>query len=255
MRVVTRCQSLILLLIVLLFMSTMSKAEGLTVAAANSTCDVMKKIGSLYRQQQGFSIELICKSSGRLAKGIVGRAITADIFISANKRWMDYMIEGKSVAVDSVVTPWGNSLVIAVPVNSSLVFEKWSDLQSSDIRVVMIGDPGTAPFGRYAKQAMQTTGIWGGVRDKIQTKKHITLLAETLADTDVNTVGILFRTNVGKDLKVVYALDESWHKPIRYYMAPISTTEKKSLADSFLGFLRSSQVNDLVESSGFVVIN
>jgi len=254
MRGVTKHSCLILLSAFLLMVSPVSKASGLTVAAANSICNVMKKVGVLYQQQQGINIDLICKSSGRLAKGMVGRAITADIYISANKRWMDYMVKGGAVEAESVTSPWGNSLVVAVPRNSALELEKWSDLQLSNIKVVMIGDPGTAPFGRHAKQALETTGIWKNVRKKIQTKKHISLLAETLAVSDAHTVGILFITNVSDDLKVIYTIDDSLHKPIRYYMAPTRETENKSQADSFLHFLRSGQVNDLLETSGFVLV-
>lgn len=246
---------LILLSVLLLVVSPMSNANGLTVAAANSTCDVMKKIGLLYQQRQEININFICKSSGRLAKGIIGRAIKADIFISANKKWMDYTIDGNAVDAMSVVSPWGNSLVVAAPENSMLELQQWSGLESSNIQTIMIGDPGTAPFGRYAKQSLEMTGIWKKVRKKIQTKKHITLLAETLAISDAHTVGILFRTNVNDDLKVIYGIDESWHKPIRYYMAPINKTINKTQAESFLLYLRSSDVKDLLEVSGFAVIN
>lgn len=167
---------------------------------------------------------------------------------------MDYMVKEGAVEAGSVTSPWGNSLVVAAPRKSALEIEKWSDLQSSNIKVVMIGDPGTAPFGRHAKQALETAGIWKNVRKKIQTKKHISLLAETLAVSDAHTVGILFITNVSDDLKVIYTIDESLHKPIRYYMAPTRKTVNKSLADSFLHFLRGGQVNDLVEEAGFIVV-
>lgn len=255
MKGVTKLSGSILLSAFLLIVSPMSSASELTVAAANSTCNVMKKIGMRYQQQQGINIDFICKSSGRLAKGIIGKAISADIFISANKRWMDYMTEGGAVEAKSVMSHWSNSLVVAVPRNSSLELEQWTDLQSSNIEVIMIGNPGTAPFGRHAKEALQSTGIWNNVRNKIQTKKHITLLAEKLAISDAHTVGILFRTNISDDLKVIYAIDESWHNPIRYYMAPIRNPANKSQADSFLSFLHSSQVDELVEASGFVVVD
>ena len=247
--------ALILLSALLLIISPISKASGLTVAAANSTCDVMKKVGELFQQQQDINLDFICKSSGRLAKGLVGQAITADVFISANKRWMDYMVDGGAVKPESITSPWGNTLVVAAPESSSLVLDKWTDLQAAKIKVIMIGDPGTAPFGRHAKQAMETTRIWENVRKKIQTKKHITLLAETLAVSDTKTVGILFKTNVNDDLKVLYTIDKSWHKPIRYYMAPVIKSENIKGAKSFLQFIRDSEVSELMEASGFQIIN
>ena len=118
----------------------------------------------------------------------------------------------------------------------------------------MIGDPGSAPFGRYAKQAMQNSQIWTDVKKKIKTKKHITLLADTLVHSDSATVGILFSTNVNSDkLKIIYTIDKRLHSPIRYYLAPLKDSLKPLQVDKFLKFLQGSIADKIFRDAGFML--
>lgn len=227
------------------------QAFDLTIAAANSTCNAIKTVGEQYSQTHGITIRYICKSSGLLAKGIRGKAIWADIYISANKQWMDFMIKDGLVAADKVTSPWGNRLVVSAPTNSTLDFKTWNDLMSDNIKTILIGDPGTAPFGRYAKQAMQKSGIWEQVKRKITTKKHITLLAETLAQSDNNSVGILFATNLNEQLRVLYLVDPSLHPTIRYYMAPLENSPDMPATLGLFEYISSEPGRKIFQAAGF----
>ena len=205
----------------LLLLPASTFGAPVTLAVANSTCTVMKEVGELYRRDNAVELAFICKSSGRLAKGLRGGAIEADVYLSANRRWMDFMIDNGLVVAERVVSPWGNALVVAAPNGSPLRFDGWEDLAGDKVTSVLIGDPGTAPFGRYAKQALEHTGLWARVREKVATRKHITLLADSLAEADSGTVGILFKTNLNGRLRALLPLDPAWHPPARYYLAPV----------------------------------
>lgn len=228
-------------------------ADELNLAVANSTCDAVKKVGALYKQQHDININYICKSSGRLAKGLRGEAIKADIYISANRSWMDYMLDSGLVSPKQVTSPWSNALAVATARHSPLKINELNDLMSEKINTILIGDPGTAPFGRYAKEALQTSGLWKQVRDKIETRKHITLLAETLAESDVNTVGILFVSNIRSQHRIIYSIDKSLHTPINYYMAYVKNTPNKKLAVSLLNFIQSPAAQNVFRAEGFVL--
>lgn len=230
-----------------------AQADDITIAAANSTCSTIKTVGDSYTQNRPIKINYICKSSGLLAKGIRGGSIQADIYISANKHWMDYMVKGGLIAADKVVSPWGNRLVVSVPVGSPLQLEAWHDLASDRIKNILIGDPGTAPFGRYAKQALQRTGIWEQVKHKITTTKHITLLAEILEQSDNATVGILFSTNTTKRLKPVLLVDTAWHPDINYYLAPVRQATDNPAVAGLFDYIRGATGVKIFEAAGFNV--
>lgn len=234
-------------------LATGTHAESITLAIANSTCDTFKQLGERYRTRHPVEITYICKSSGRLAKGLSGHAIQADIYISANRRWMDYMIKGGQISADKVSSPWGNRLVVSAPADSPLRIQQWNDLVSEKIDTILIGDPGTAPFGRYTKQALQRTGVWEQVKHKITTKKHITLLADTLANADERTVGILFATNLNGRLRTLFPVDPAWHPPIRYYMAPVAESWDRPATRKLLDFITGPEGREIFGNAGFDV--
>jgi molybdate transport system substrate-binding protein len=230
-----------------------ASAGELNLAVANSTCRAIQQVGTLYEQRTDTKINYICKSSGRLAKGLNGETIDADVYISANRKWMNYMLKRDLIEPEKVTSPWGNELVVAVPANSQIKLKSWDNLAENDVQLILIGDPGTAPFGRYAKEALVHTGLWEKVRPKIETKKHITLLAEILAESDVHTVGILFQSNTTDKHKIAYRVDTSWHSPIRYYMAPLSKSKNKEEASAMLDFIQGPEAKQIFRNSGFKV--
>jgi molybdate transport system substrate-binding protein len=227
------------------------QAAALNLAVADSTCDAMKKVGELYNAKSPVQFNFICKSSGLLAKGMRGGALNADIFVSADREWMDFAIEHGLVAPEQVVSPWGNALVVASAKGSPLRFTDWQDLASDKIATILIGDPGTAPFGRYAKQALETSGVWERVKHKIETRKNISLLAESLEAANTATVGILFKTHLTGQLRAVHGVDKAWHPPIRYYLAPLKASAGQPEVARFLKFMQGRAAKAVFLAEGF----
>lgn len=230
-----------------------ASADTISVAVANSTCSAMQKVGRLFEQRSGSHIVYQCKSSGLLAKGLKGGAISADVYVAASREWMDFMIDAGMVKSEHVMSPWGNVLVVAAAKNSPLELNAWAELATSKVKTILIGDPGTAPFGRYAKEAMQHTAIWEQAKSKIVTKKHITLLADTLADADDATVGILFSSNITSRHRMLLAVDEAWHEPIRYYAAPLTSAAETVAVSQFVRFMQGAEAQAIFAAEGFRV--
>jgi molybdate transport system substrate-binding protein len=232
---------------------THAQAGELTLALANSTCDAMSKVEVLYRAGHPVRFTQICKSSGLLAKGLRGGALSADIFVSADREWMDFAVGNGLVAPDQTSSPWGNALVVATARKNPMQALDWQGLASDKVKVIIIGDPSTAPFGRHAKEALEASGLWERVKHKIQTRKHVQLVAETLAASDPGTVGILFKSNMTDQLRQLHAVDKSLHKPIRYYMAPLKASAGNRDVAAFLEFMQGKAARDIFEAEGFDV--
>ncbi len=228
-------------------------AGELKLVVANSTCDAMNKVGDLYRASHSVQFTFLCKSSGLLAKGLRGGALSADIFVSADQEWMDFAIDNGLVTRNRVTSPWGNALVVAAPKNSPIQRLDWQDLASDKVTTILIGDPSTAPFGRHAKEALEASGLWDRVKDKIQTRKNIELLADSLATSSASTVGILFGTNLTDQLRQLHAVKKNLHKPIRYFMAPLKASAGNTEVTDFLNFMQSNAVKNIFQAEGFDV--
>lgn len=230
-----------------------AQARELTLALANSTCDAMGRIEALYRAGTPVEFTHVCKSSGLLAKGLHGGALKADIFISADREWMDYAVNNGLVDARHASSPWGNALVVAVPRDSAFERLDWQDLASDRVRVILIGDPSNAPFGRHAKEALEASGLWERVKGKIETRKNIELLAESLAAAGPDTVGILFKSNLTDRLRPLHTVRKSLHQPIRYYVAPLKASADAPEVKDFLKFLRGKAARGVFEAEGFDV--
>jgi len=231
----------------------LARAGELTLALANSTCDAMTRVEALYRASHPVNFTHQCKSSGLLAKGMRGGALNADIFVSADREWMDFAVENGLVDPERVTSPWGNALVVATPKSSPMQRLDWEELASDKVTVILIGDPSTAPFGRYAKEALEASGLWDRVKDKIQTRKNIELLADSLGTSSPGTVGILFKTNLTDQLRPLHTVKKSLHQPIRYYMAPLKTSAGNVEVAAFLEFMQSKAAKDIFQAEGFDV--
>ena len=213
----------------------------------------MNKVGDLYRANHPVRFSYLCKSSGLLAKGLRGGALNADIFVSADREWMDFAVENGLVASDRVSSQWGNALVVATPKNSPMQRLEWQELASDKVTAILIGDPSTAPFGRHAKEALEATGLWDRVKHKVQTRKNIELLAESLGTSSPSTVGILFKTNLTDQLRQLHTVKKDLHSPIHYYMAPLNASAGNAEVTAFLAFMRSRAVKDIFQAEGFDV--
>lgn len=213
-----------------------AQAGELKLALANSTCDAMEKAVNLYRANNPVKFTLTCKPSALLAKGLRGGALNADMFVSADREWMDFVVESGLVAADQVFSPWSNALVVAVPGNSPIHLIHWQDLASDKITVILIGDPGTMPAGRHAKEALEASGLWDRVKHKIQTRKNIELLADSLGTSSESTAGMLFKTNLTDQLRQVHSIN--LHSPIRYYMALLNASAGNVEVTGFLKFMQ-----------------
>lgn len=228
-------------------------AAELTLALANSTCDVMEKAIAAYPERASTRFKVICKSSGLLAKGLHGGALHADIFLSADREWMDFAVEQGLVSANRVTSLWSNELVVAVPKTSPIRRLDWDALASDKIDHLLIGDPSHAPFGRHAKEALEASGLWDKVKHKIETRKNIELLGESLAAAGPSTAGITFRTNVTDPLRILFAVDPALHSPIRYAVAPLKASAGKPEVTAFLEFLHGRTARDIFRADGFSV--
>lgn len=232
--------------------SSLSAAD-ITLAAANSTCNAIKQASAQFSDRHQIEVNAICKSSGRLAKGLRGGAISANIYISANKQWMDHMIKGKLIDPSQVVSPWSNKLVVAARKEQQIELAGLETLATDEVKTILIGDPGTAPFGRYAKQALQSSGLWERVRHKIETRKHITLLAQSMEMAPQGTVGILFSTNLTPRLETIHEINPERHDPILYFMAPLSDSTSDDVI-KMMDYLQGETAQRIFSGMGFRIV-
>lgn len=230
-------------------------AETLIVFAAASLKGSLDKVAKLYEKKSGNQVAISYAASGPLAKQIEAAA-PADIFISADMKWMNYVVDKGAVKKDDVVKLLRNHLVLVAAKDStiSLKIAKGFDLAKAlgDSRLAM-GEIKSVPAGTYGKEALEYYGVWKDVEAKVAGAENVRAALKLVA-TGEAPLGIVYETDARaeKGVKVVDTFGEESHKPIVYPVAPITASKHASTKD-LLDFLRGPEATEVFKKAGFTV--
>lgn len=131
-------------------------AEEIRLSAAASLTDAIKEITAAFQQQNPDAVIIAnYGSSGSLARQI-NQGAPADLYISANSKWMEYLSREQNIVPQSVRLFAINSLVFIGPPKRKI--SSLEDIVS--LSRVAMGSPASVPAGQYAQQAMRTAGIY-----------------------------------------------------------------------------------------------
>ena len=234
-----------------------SAQTEIVVFAAASTTNVVTEIGEMYEARQLGRIVPSFASSSTLAKQIENRA-PADLYISADKKWMDYLEERHLLIPGSRFDLAGNRIVLIVPVESAVQKidvtpgVSLAPVLGRDGRLAM-GDPDYVPAGAYGRKALENLGGWNSLKDRIAPMKDVRA-ALTLVERGETPIGIVYATDaaISGKVRVVGTFPADSHPPIVYPAAAV-TGGNISAAKKFLSFLKSPEVRQVFEKYGFDV--
>ena len=99
--------------------TALAASDTVTVFAAASTTNAVTEIGAIFSKQNPERFVPSFASSSTLAKQIENGA-PADVYISANKKWMDYLEQKQMIETGTRFDLLSNRIVLIVPANSSV---------------------------------------------------------------------------------------------------------------------------------------
>jgi molybdate transport system substrate-binding protein len=235
----------------------MPAAADPIVFAAASMKTALDAAAVVWKAQTGKGVKISYGSSGVLAKQ-VEQGAPADVFISADLLWVDYLEKANLLKPGTRFTLVGNALVLVEPgdATASLKIAKGFDLSGAtgDGRIAVC-TIASCPGGIYAKQALEKLNVWTAVEPKLAQAENIRA-ALTLVARGEAKFGIVYATDAKAEpqVKVVDTFPESSHDPIVYPAAVIATSKDPDAA-AFLSFLRSQAATHILLEQGFTIPN
>jgi molybdate transport system substrate-binding protein len=230
-------------------------AEAVTVFAAASVTNALTELGQSFEQKENVRVLCSFASSSTLAKQIENGA-PANVFISADLEWMDYLEKLKLIVPPSRLDLLANRLVLITPADSSMSVTPKAGFDLAALLeggLLAAGDPDHVPAGKYAKSALQKLGVWDSVSNKIARADSVRA-ALALVERGETPLGIVYATDAAISLKVRVAgiFPEDLHPPITY---PAALIEGKATpaAMRFLDFLKNQDARAVFEKYGFTV--
>ncbi len=249
---------LIALFVMVLGIGAALASEGdVTVFAAASTTNAITEIGELYEARGLGHVTPSFASSSTLAKQIANGA-PADVFLSANTKWMDFLEEKNTIDKATRFDLLGNRIVFIAPVASripNVTVDSALDLAGllgTDGRLSM-GDPEHVPAGMYGKKAMENLGLWDQVKDRVAPMKDVRA-ALVLVERGEAPLGEVYATDaaISDKVRVVGLFPLESHNPIVYPAAAVAGGNAAGAA-KFLDFLRTPESRAVFEKYGFEV--
>ena len=224
--------------------------------AAASLGDAMRELGEVWGGRGHPVPRFAFAASSALARQIEQGA-PADIFVSADERWADYL-EGRGLLVSgSRVGLLGNSLVLIAPADRAGKLEMGPgvDLLSwlgADGRMA-VGDPAGVPAGAYAKASLMALGVWAQMEPRLAKAENVRA-ALLLVERGEAALGIVYATDAlaSKKVRVVGVFPDGSHPTISYPFALVKGGDTPR-ARALLAFLTGAEAAPIYRRLGFTV--
>ena len=229
-------------------------AEEVMVFAAASLTNALNEIGEKFTAKTGDKILPSYAASSALAKQIEQGA-PAQIFASADLKWMDYLADKKLIVADSRINLLGNRLVLVAPADAKA--DKVEIGPTTDFSAlagsgrIATGDPDSVPVGLYFRQAMERSGQWKAVEPRLARADSVRA-ALAFVERGEAPYGVIYATDaaISPKVKVVGMFPQSMHDPVVYPFALVAGKETAG-ARAFLAYLRGDEAKTIFGKYGF----
>jgi molybdate transport system substrate-binding protein len=230
-----------------------ARQPELLVFAAASLTNVLGELSPAWEKTSGVAVKLSFAASSVLARQIEAGG-AADVFVSADQEWMDYLQTRNLIDASVRRNLVGNRLVLIAPADSKLELRIAPGLKLAaalgDGRLAT-GDPETVPVGRYARSALESLGVWDQIADRLVRADNVRGALMFVARGEV-PLGIVYTTDALADPKVriVDTFPETSHAPITYPAA--ITKNARPRAAEYLQFLGGATARPTWKKFGFL---
>jgi molybdate transport system substrate-binding protein len=196
-------------------------------------------------------------SSSALARQIEAGA-PAQVYLSADLAWMDYVQERNRIVPGTRRNLLGNKLVLIAPASSKVQANVETGFALAGLLGsgrLALGDPTHVPAGKYAKAALEALGVWEGVRSRLAPAENVRAALALVARAET-PLGVVYATDAAAEprVRVVGAFPEGSHPPIVYPVA-LTVHAKGSVPGRFLDFLGSPRARAIFERHGFTPLD
>ncbi len=252
-----------LALICALAVSGLAKAapaepSSISVFAAASLQNALSDIAKVYTAQTGIAVRLTFGGSPAIARQIEQGA-PADIMISADIEWMDYVQSRNLVDPASRTNLISNRLVLVAPIAAPVTLALAPPASANKALAQTLGpgrlamaDPDTVPAGRYGKAGLITLGLWDGVKAKIAPSDSVRSALAFVARGEA-PLGLVYASDAVAEpkVKIVGVLPRTSHPLIVYPGAVVQSTKAPDQAKAFLAWLKGRRAQTILLKAGF----
>ncbi|MFC3079464.1 molybdate ABC transporter substrate-binding protein [Phenylobacterium terrae] len=250
-----RRRALLLSLPLLAALPACGREQTVTVFAAASLQDALNEVGGAYTRQTGQPVRFSYAASSAIARQIEQGA-PADLFVSADRDWMDYAAERRLIQPASRRDLLANRLVLIAPAGSEAQIAIGPGMPLApalgDGRLAMAAPD--VPAGRYGRAALTSLGVWESVEARVAPAESVRAALQFVARGEA-PLGVVYETDAKADrrVRIVGAFPAESHPPIVYPAALTGRGAGNRAAGRFLAYLSGPEASAIFRRHGFSV--
>jgi molybdate transport system substrate-binding protein len=230
-------------------------AANVTVFAAASLKEAMDEQAKRFEASSGHKVIVSYGASSALAKQIEAAA-PADIFISADLDWMDYIGQRNLLAPNTRFDLLRNTLVLIAPAGSTSALKIAPNFRLASVLgtgKLAMANPDSVPAGKYGRSALEKLGVWSSIEKQVARTENVRA-ALALVSRGEAPFGVVYSTDAlaDKGVRIVDTFPPDSYPPIVYPAAQLASS-KATPARPLLDYLRSASARPVWEKYGFGV--
>ncbi len=231
----------------------MAQSRGPLVLAAASLQESMNAAADGWARKGHPRPVISFAASSALARQIEAGA-PADLFVSADEAWMNYVAGKGKVRQGTRVSFLFNNLVLVAPAASRLhltIRPNFPLARALGNGRLAMADPDAVPAGKYGKEALTSLGVWPSVQDKVARAENVRA-ALALVDRGEAPLGIVYTTDALSDrgVRIVATFPPRSHTLISYPMAALTASTNRD-TEGFRRYLLSAEGKAIFRRFGF----
>ncbi|MGO1296956.1 MAG: molybdate ABC transporter substrate-binding protein [Vibrio sp.] len=246
-------KKMLVLLCSLFFHSPVFAQSTIHFYAASSMTNAVQELVADYQHQHPDShVVPVFGGSSSLARQIEHGA-PADVFLSANEKWVRYLVNNGRVAAKHVDLLVSNELVLIEPSDAKQTRFDVSNAKEWQERLagqrMAVGNTQVVPAGIYARETLQSLGVWTNVKARLAQTNNVRL-ALALVERGEALYGIVYKTDALQTalVRITHTFASSHHDPIYYPLVQLTET---SQVKTFTAYLHSQAAQRVLEKYGF----
>lgn len=229
-------------------------AQSITVFAAASLRNALDEAAAAYAAGGKAKPVVSYAASSALARQIENGA-PADLFVSADLGWMDYLDRKGLLAPGMRRNLLGNRLVLIAPARRPVTLQPAPGFPIAEALKggrLALADPNSVPAGKYARAALEKLGVWNQVARHVAAAENVRAALALVARGEA-PLGIVYQTDAAAEagVEVAGVFPDDSHPPIIYPIA--ATKSARPAAAPLLEFLEGPQARRIFERHGFAV--
>jgi molybdate transport system substrate-binding protein len=225
--------------------------------AAASLNEVVTELGTRFERERGIHVEYNFAGSNVLAQQLLAAPV-ADVFISANRGWMQRLEQAGRIVPESRKVVASNRLVVIVNHASTLKAEPRELFCIPAFEHLSMANSEAVPAGIYAREWLQKLpcdrgSAWEAVVDRVAPAPNVRA-ALGLVEAERDIPGIVYATDaaMSEKVRVIHEVTTGERAPyIAYYAAIVNNGSDHDSARQFLEFLAGEQAGEIFRRYGF----